>query len=135
MEQPIATITYEGNFRTAIRHQNHVIYTDASKEYNGLEEALSPADLIPSAVASCLMTTLSMKAASKDLSLGEFYIEVTKELSEDFRVSSIELHCHLPKELTEKDRTSLERAGERYGVVSRSLDPAMKQTICYIYDL
>ena len=135
MEEKLTRISYEGNFRTAIRYQNQVICTDAVKEYGGLGESLTPAELLPAAVASCTMTTIAMKAAKMGLSVDGFYIEISKEFSDHFSLASMTFTCHMPAAFPEEHRASFELAGEKYCIVGRSVDPAIEQKFIYLYDV
>ena len=49
--------------------------TDVSKEYRGYEEMASPSDLLTSALITCVMSTIEVKASMLGLDISGFYAE------------------------------------------------------------
>ena len=58
------SLLYQGDLRTSITHHRsgEVVVTDAPVDNNGKGESFSPTDLVCSALASCVMTILGIKA-------------------------------------------------------------------------
>ena len=52
--------------------------TDVSKEYRGYEEMASPSDLLTSALITCVMSTIEVKASMLGLDISGFYAEGDK---------------------------------------------------------
>ena len=59
-----STVAYLGNLRTTATHlaSEKIIITDAPVDNQGKGEAFSPTDLVATALASCLITIMGIKA-------------------------------------------------------------------------
>ena len=110
-----STVIYEGNLRTAASHlqSGSQIETDAPTDNQGKGERFSPTDLVATALGSCMMTIMGMKARDLGLDLKDTKIDITKHMGTDpRRITGIDVALHFPKTLsiTDKDKTVLERA-------------------------
>jgi len=122
-----ATILYEGNLRCHATHlqSNSVIETDAPTDNRGKGENFSPTDLVCTALATCIITTMAMKATDMGIELKETTVAVQKHMAaEPRRIAKIEVVITFPKSLglEEKDKTILQRVGDNCPVV-KSLHP------------
>ena len=122
-----ATILYEGNLRCNARHlqSNSIIETDAPTDNRGKGERFSPTDLVCTALATCMITTMAMKATDMGIELKDSIVDVKKYMASDpRRISKIDAVVTLPKTLglDEKDKTILERTGDNCPVI-KSLHP------------
>ena len=122
-----ATILYEGNLRCNARHlqSNSVIETDAPTDNRGKGERFSPTDLVCTALATCMITTMAMKATDMGIELRDSIVDVKKYMASDpRRISKIDAVVTLPKtlNLTEKDKIILQRTGDNCPVI-KSLHP------------
>jgi len=122
-----ATILYEGNLRCNARHlqSNSVIESDAPTDNRGKGERFSPTDLVCTALGTCLVTTMAIKATDMGIELKDTTVEVKKYMSSDpRRVSKIDVIVNFPKNLTieEKDKILLQRIGDNCPVI-KSLHP------------
>jgi uncharacterized OsmC-like protein len=110
-----STVIYEGNLRTAASHlqSGNQIQTDAPTDNQGKGERFSPTDLVATALGSCMMTIMGIKARDMQLNLEGTKIDITKHMAANpRRISGIDVTLHFPKELslTDKDKAILERA-------------------------
>ena len=122
-----ATILYEGNLRCNARHlqSNSVIETDAPTDNRGKGERFSPTDLVCTALATCMITTMAMKATDMGIELRDSIVDVKKYMASDpRRISKIDAVVTLPKTLglDEKDKIILQRIGDNCPVI-KSLHP------------
>ncbi|WP_237390576.1 OsmC family protein [Fulvivirga sediminis] len=128
------TSEYLGDLRTSATHlkSNNSIITDAPLDNNGKGEAFSPTDLVASALSSCMITIMGIKAAQENIDLKGLKAEVTKVMSASPRqISEIIIsfsHDHL--EATPKQIEVLKRAAKTCPV-ALSLSPDIKQTISF----
>jgi putative redox protein len=122
-----ATILYEGNLRCNAQHlqSGNTIETDAPTDNRGKGERFSPTDLVCTALATCMITTMAMKATDMGIELKGAEISVQKHmLADPRRIGKIDVHLSFPAslKLEEKDRIILQRVGDHCPVV-RSLNP------------
>lgn len=110
-------VTYEGNLRTVLEHirSGSRIETDAPVDNNGLGERFSPTDLVATALGSCMLTIMGMRAADMNVNLKDVKIETEKIMKADpRRIGGITLTFHFPAslELTQKQQTILQKAAD-----------------------
>ena len=122
-----ATILYEGNLRCNARHlqSNSIIETDAPTDNRGKGERFSPTDLVCTALATCMITTMAMKATDMGIELKNTTVDVKKYMASDpRRISKIDVVVTLPESLNleEKERIILQRVGDNCPVI-KSLHP------------
>jgi putative redox protein len=112
-----STVIYEGELRTVALHtaSGTRIETDAPVDNHGKGERFSPSDLVATALGSCMLTIMGMKARDLDIDLKGTRIEIQKIMkAEPRRISGISLTFHLPENLhlSEKNKTILQRAAD-----------------------
>ena len=110
-----SSIVYEGDLRTVGTHlrSKTVIETDAPPDNQGKGERFSPSDLVASALGSCMMTIMGIKARDMNVDLKGTRIEVEKIMKTDpRRIGGINLTFYFPDgfRASEKERSILERA-------------------------
>ncbi len=130
-----ANIIYKGTLRCEATHlqSESVIETDAPTDNRGKGERFSPTDLLCVSLATCIVTTIGIKAADMNIDLTNTKVEVTKHMLPDpRRVAKIEVDLNMPAsfQLDEKDRIVLERVGNNCPV-TKSLHPDMEVIIKY----
>lgn len=130
-----ATLLYEGNLRcTAIHTQsNTTIETDAPTDNRGKGERFSPTDLVCTALATCMVTTMAIKATDMGIELKGTQAAITKHMfSEPRRIGKIDVAVSIPPiaGITEKDKTILQRIGDNCPVI-KSLHPDLSLNISY----
>lgn len=128
-----ASIVYKGHFRCECTHlqSGTVIETDAPTDNRGKGERFSPTDSLCVALATCVVTTMALKATDMQIELAGTSIAVTKHmLSDPRRIGKIDVILTLPAGIDEKDRIILQRVGD-HCPVAKSLHPDLEVNIEY----
>jgi putative redox protein len=130
-----ATVVYKGQLRCQATHlqSGSILETDAPTDNRGKGERFSPTDTVCVALATCIVTTMGIKAADMNIDLTDTSIEVTKHMVADpRRIGHIDVILNFPKTLSleEKDRTILQRVGDNCPV-AKSLHPDLKLNVVY----
>ena len=128
-----ASIVYKGHFRCECTHlqSGTVIETDAPTDNRGKGERFSPTDSLCVALATCIVTTMALKATDMQIELAGTSIAVTKHmLSDPRRIGKIDVILTLPATADEKDRVILQRVGDNCPV-AKSLHPDLEVNIEY----
>jgi putative redox protein len=130
-----ATVVYKGDLRCECTHlqSGTVTETDAPTDNRGKGERFSPTDTLCVALATCVVTTMALKANDMNIDLKGTHIDVTKHmLSEPRRIGKIDVSLKLPTslQLDEKDKTILQRVGDNCPV-AKSLHPDLQVNIEY----
>ena len=130
-----ANIIYKGTLRCEATHiqSGSMIETDAPTDNRGKGERFSPTDLLCVSLATCIATTMGIKANDMNIDLTSTAVDVTKHMLPDpRRVAKIEINLSMPAalQLDEKDKLVLERVGNN-SPVAKSLHPEMEVIINY----
>lgn len=125
-----SSVLYEGNLRTVCTHlkSGTVIETDAPVDNQGKGERFSPSDLVATALGSCMLTIMGIKARDLNINIEGVQIDVEKIMAtEPRRISGINLTFRFPESLsiTEKEKIVLERAAHTCPVIY-SIHPDIK---------
>lgn len=130
-----STVTYLGNLRTTATHlasQNEFI-TDAPVDNHGKGETFSPTDMVATALASCLLTIMGIKARDLKVDLTGTTASVNKVMgSNPRRIIEIKIDVRFQKHFEPKTRKLLENAALTCPV-SNSLHPDLIQNISFIW--
>ena len=130
-----STIIYEGNLRTSATHlySGTTIETDAPLDNQGMAQRFSPSDLVATALGSCMMTIMGIKARDMQIDLKGVKIELQKHMKADpRRISAVDVIFHFPEtvKLNEKEKTILERAALTCPV-AKSIHPDIEQRVTF----
>ncbi|MEK6155142.1 OsmC family protein [Flavobacteriaceae bacterium 3-367] len=129
-------VTYLGALRTQcvhIRSGNEFI-TDAPLDNQGLGEAFSPTDTVATALASCMLTVMGIKARDHEVDLRDTTAEVTKHMASDpRRISKIEVALYLPGGVSDKHRKILEHTANTCPVF-QSINPSITLQIDFHWE-
>lgn len=130
-----ASIVYKGQLRCECTHlqSGTVIETDAPTDNRGKGERFSPTDTVCVALATCVVTTMALKANELQIELAGTAIAVTKHmLSDPRRIAKIDVILSIPVAVnaSEKDRIILQRTGDNCPV-AKSLHPDLMVNIEY----
>ena len=129
-------VEYKGNLRTEAEHiaSGNTIITDAPVDNNGKGEAFSPTDTVATALASCALTIMGIKAESMDWDISGITAEVTKIMgTEPRRISKIKIDFKVPFETDDKQRKLLEKTAKTCPVFM-SLHPDMEKELNFIWE-
>jgi uncharacterized OsmC-like protein len=109
--------------------------SDAPTDNRGKGEKFSPTDLLCVSLATCMLTTMAIKAGTLEVDMSNAKAEVTKHmLSDPRRVGKIEVAVNLPSNASEADRKILEQTGDNCPVI-KSIHPAIELVISYSWNL
>ena len=133
-----ASIVYKGELRCECTHiqSSTIIETDAPTDNRGKGERFSPTDTVCVALATCVVTTMALKANDMEIDLADTAVAVTKHmLSDPRRIGKIDVILNFPAslQLNEKDRIILQRIGDNCPVM-KSLHPDLNVNIEYHWD-
>lgn len=122
-------VIYQGNLRNQAEHlkSGQVILNDAPLDNNGKGEAFSPTDMVATALATCALTLMGIRAKQEGFDLEETSASVVKEMASDpRRISTIAISISIKANCSEKMQKILEGVG-RNCPVSKSLSSDLKQ--------
>ena len=128
-------VTYLGGLRTEAQHlaSQEIIITDAPKDNQGKGEAFSPTDLVATALASCMITIMGIKARDLGINLTGTQAEITKIMgTEPRRISALQIQLTFNSSFDSKTQTLLERAALTCPV-AHSLHPDIRQEVLFIW--
>lgn len=94
-----SSVIYEGHLRTTCTHlqSGSLLETDAPTDNQGKGERFSPTDLVATALATCMLTTMAIKARDLENVLNGVRIDVEKIMAwNPRRISRINLTFHFP---------------------------------------
>ncbi len=130
-------VTYQGSLRTSAIHvrSGNDIITDAPTDNKGKGEAFSPTDLVATALASCLITIMGIKANQLGINIDGASADIEKIMdSKPRRIKEVIVKVTMPThtDYNSKNRSILEAAA-RTCPVALTLHPDTKQTIHFIW--
>ncbi len=116
-------ITYEGDLRTISTHikSGASMITDAPIDNNGQGRSFSPTDLVATALGTCIVTVMGIKAKSSEIDMDGATVEVTKEMVSDpkRRIGTIAVHITIPaNQYSAKERKILTAAAHHCPVAN-----------------
>jgi uncharacterized OsmC-like protein len=128
-------IIYKGGLRTSAIHlqSNTEIETDAPSDNQGKGERFSPTDLMATALGTCMITTMAIKANTMNIVLDGARVDVTKVMvSDPRRIGKLIAHIYFPSHLNldDKQKEILERTA-RTCPVERSLHPEIELDMAF----
>jgi uncharacterized OsmC-like protein len=134
-----STVIYKGALRTELTHlqSGTIVENDAPTDNHGKGERFSPTDMVATALGSCMLTTMGIKAQSDGwgIDLTETKAEITKIMKADpRRIGGIKTHITFPKglNLNDKQKEILELTA-RTCPVARSLHSEMELDISFTW--
>lgn len=132
-----SSVKYLGDLRSEATHlqSGAVITTDAPKDNHGKGEAFSPTDLVATALASCIVTTIGIKAMQSGMTpIDGALAEVTKVMyAEPRRIGEVHISLTFPKlNYSDKEKQIYENTAH-HCPVAKSLHPDLKQVLDFIW--
>jgi uncharacterized OsmC-like protein len=130
-----STVIYAGELRTVATHlqSGSEIETDAPVDNQGKGERFSPTDLVATALASCMATTMGIKARDMPLDLRGMKISVQKIMKPDpRRIAGINVNFDFPETLQadDKQKAILERTAHTCPVIY-SIHPDIEVNVVF----
>ena len=130
-------VIYQGGLRCEAIHEdsNSTLETDAPKDNQGSGARFSPTDLLCTSLATCVLTTMGIKARSLGIEMEGVSLGLQKIMSKDppRRVAEIVMTVNwngLLEKISPEHQESLKRSGMGCPVAI-SLHPDVKKTILW----
>jgi uncharacterized OsmC-like protein len=130
-------VTYTGDLRCNATHgpSRSKISTDAPTDNKGKGEAFSPTDLVATALATCMTTTMGIKAQELGVDLRGMSVSVQKEMSQDTprRIVGLPSEVHIPLPPDSPHREVLEQTALNCPV-HKSLPPEIGRPTKFFWE-
>ena len=130
-----SSVIYKGQLRTEAEHlqSGSKMITDAPVDNHGKGEAFSPTDTVATAVATCMLTVMGIKAEELQVDMTGAKASVTKFMAANpRRISRVEVEVEMPQKYSEKITKILENTGRSCPVI-QSLHPELEKQISFTY--
>ena len=124
-------VSYKGSLRTVSIHlkSGNEIISDAPIDNNGKGEAFSPTDTVATALASCMLTIMGIKANNMEINIEGANALVTKTMGvSPRRITKIDVTFEMPFDFDSKTKVILEKAALTCPV-HYSLHPEIEKNI------
>jgi len=128
-------VIYKGALRTEATHirSGNTIITDAPTDNKGKGEAFSPTDLVATALASCILTIMGIKADGMNINIDGSSAEVKKIMGAGpRRIAQVNIVINIPLSADEKTKKILEKAALTCPV-DKSLSDSMIRDVKFIW--
>lgn len=126
---------YHGDLHCSATHgpSGAEISTDAPLDNMGKGETFSPTDLVATALGTCILTTMAIKAQSMGIDLAGATVAVEKEMaSNPRRIGRLITNIVLPHQIAERERKVLEATAHACPV-HRSMAPEVEMPITFTW--
>ena len=124
------SVRYDGDLHCSATHgpSQSKLATDAPTDNKGKGEFFSPTDLVATALATCMSTTMGIKAQDLGVDLRGMTVSVTKEMSKDppRRIVGLPSEVHIPLPANSPHRETLEQTALNCPV-HKSLPPEISR--------
>ncbi len=108
------TIEYQGDLHCRAVHgpSGAVLWTDAPADNHGKAESFSPTDLVATALGSCILSVMGIKATAMNVDISGATATVDKEMvnQPSRMIHKLSVHIHVPHKLADRDEKILEAA-------------------------
>lgn len=129
-------ISYEGTLRCTATHRpsGTTINTDAPKDNMGKGEAFSPTDLVATALATCMVTTMAISAQRHNIDVSGVTAAVQKEMvtAPTRRIGKLSVQITVPAKLPTEDEQRLRHAALACPV-HKSLHPDVQIPVVFYW--
>lgn len=130
-----ASIIYQGDLRCDCTHlqSGSKLETDAPTDNHGKGERFSPTDTVCVALATCIITTMGIKAISNNIDFKGTTGEITKHMTGNpRRIGKIEVTLRIKTNqiLDEQQKRFYEDIGNNCPVI-KSLHPDLEKVVVY----
>jgi putative redox protein len=131
------SVKYTGDLHCDATHgpSQSRISTDAPSDNMGKGESFSPTDLVATALATCISTTMGIKAGDLGVDLRGMTVSVQKEMSNDppRRIVGLPSEVHIPLPPDSPHRQVLEQTGLNCPV-HKSLPPEIHRPTKFFWE-
>jgi uncharacterized OsmC-like protein len=131
------SVRYTGDLHCAAVHEpsQSEIETDAPRDNKGKGETFSPTDLVATALASCISTTMGIVAQENGVDLTGMTVKVSKGMSKDAprRIVALPTEVHIPLPASIPQRALLEKTGLNCPV-HKSLPPEIERPTQFFWE-
>jgi putative redox protein len=128
---------YQGELHCSAVHgpSGNILSTDAPRDNQGRGAAFSPTDLVATAFATCIATTMALAARKHGVEIAGLKYEVEKEMSADAprRISKLTARLWMPASSRGVPEGVLEKAAHACPV-HQSLAPTVEKVIEFIWE-
>jgi uncharacterized OsmC-like protein len=134
-EKMTSEVNYKGDLRTQCVHINSrsEIETDAPVDNNGNGARFSPTDLVATALASCMLTVMGIRAHSDGISYTDVTASVIKNMGvSPRRITEIQIEISVSDHWSNEEREIMERVASSCPV-AKSLCPKLIQKVSFVY--
>src|SRR3954468_20033471 len=130
-------VNYTGDLHCEATHgpSGSTLSTDAPTDNRGKGESFSPTDLVATALATCMSTTMGMAAKDHGLDLRGLTVRVQKQMSKDAprRIVGLPSEVHIPLPPSTPQRALLENAALNCPV-HKSLPPDIERPTKFFWE-
>jgi len=130
-------VEYTGDLHCEATHapSQSKLATDAPADNKGKGEAFSPTDLVATALATCISTTMALKAEGLGVDLRGMKVSIGKEMSNDAprRIVALPSEVHIPLPPESPHREVLEQTALNCPV-HKSLPPEIKRPTKFFWE-
>lgn len=131
------SVRYTGDLHCAATHgpSKTEIATDAPTDNKGKGESFSPTDLVATALASCMATTVGIVASEHGVDVKGMTVKISKEMSNDAprRIVALPSEVHFPLPANHPKRDLLERTALNCPV-HKSLPPEIERPTKFFWE-
>lgn len=131
------SVTYTGELHCDATHgpSHCTISTDAPADNRGKGESFSPTDLVATALATCMSTTMGIVAADHGIDLSGLTVKVQKHMSTDAprRIVGLPSEVHIPLPPDFARRALLEQTALNCPV-HKSLPPEIERPTTFFWE-
>jgi putative redox protein len=126
------TIEYQGDLHCKATHElsGTVMTTDAPRDNHGKGESFSPTDLVATALGTCILSVMGIKARMLKVDISGSTAAVDKEMvnTPARKIKKLSVKIHVPHQLTSEHRKALEEAAYTCPV-HKSMHPDVEMPI------
>jgi putative redox protein len=130
------SIAYQGTLRCTATHgpSGTTINTDAPKDNMGKGESFSPTDLVATALATCMVTTMGISAQRHNIDMAGTTAKVQKEMvtAPLRRIGKLTVEIAVPTKLSQDDEHRLRHAALACPV-HKSLHPDVQIPVTFYW--
>ena len=126
------TIEYQGDLHCKATHElsDTVLTTDAPRDNHGKVESFSPTDLVATALGSCILSVMGLRARTLKVDISGATAAVDKEMANApaRKIKKITVKVRVPHQLSSEHQQALEEAAYTCPV-HKSMHPDVEMPI------